>query len=202
MYNYIYRFIQNLIGFFLNTHNNFYKDIANLLSKSDFEEIHDVGGSDGILLNYINHREYKYFCYDINRANILRNKTKYKKYKNITFYFKSIDDINIRNNKKKIFLFIGVFHHLKDDQIISFLKKTSSNDSIIALDPFFHQNQNFLSIFLKKLDDGKYIRDYIGYKKILIKFQFKKRINYYLKFYSHLISYKNINKKLIKILIS
>ena len=202
MYNYIYRLGQNLISKLLYTKEDFKMDIAKLLSKSDFNEIHDIGGSDGVLLNYIDFKKYKYFCYDIDSHNIKKSSKKYKKYKNLNFFNQSIDEIEVKGKKKKLFIFVGVFHHLRDSQIKNFLSKLSSKDSVIALDPFYHKNQNFFSFLLKRLDRGKYIRNYKGYKKILIKFKFKKRINYYLKFYSHLVSYKNINLDLIKIIIS
>ena len=202
MYNYFYRFGQNLISKILYTKEDFKIDIAKLLLKSNFEEIHDIGGSDGILLNYIDFKKYNYFCYDVDKHNVQKSSKKYKRYKNISFLNQSIEEIKVNNKKKKLFLFVGVFHHLKDSQIKKFLSKLSSKDSIIAIDPFYHKNQNFFSIFLKLLDRGKYIRNYEGYKKILIKFKFKKRINYYLKFYSHLVSYRNIGNNLIKIIIS
>jgi hypothetical protein len=72
--------------------------------------------------------------------------------------------------------------------------KLSKNDHVMALDSFYHQNQNIISIILKRLDRGNFIRDYDGYKKLLKNFTFSKKINYYLRFYSHLLSFKNIDK--------
>jgi hypothetical protein len=57
-----------------------------------------------------------------------------------------------------------------------------------------------VSKILLNLDKGKYVRNFLEYKKILKDFRFKKRLNYYLRFHSYLISYKNISKELIKIL--
>ena len=79
-------------------------------------------------------------------------------------------------------------------QIINFTKKLSKNDHVIAIDGFYHQNQNIISIILKRLDQGNFIRSYNGYKKLLKNFTFSKKINYYLRFYSHLLSFKNIDK--------
>ncbi len=93
---------------------------------------------------------------------------------------------------------IGVFHHLNDKQILDFVKKLSTKDHVIALDGFYHKNQNIISIFLKKLDKGDFIRDYKSYKILLENFVFSKKINYYMKFYSHLLSFKNIDKFHIK----
>ena len=93
---------------------------------------------------------------------------------------------------------IGVFHHLSDAQIKSFLKKLNSKDKVIALDGFYHKNQNLISFFLKKMDQGKYIRSYEGYKKILPGFKLTKKISYYSKCYSHLLSTRNIDKKSLR----
>ena len=89
-----------------------------------------------------------------------------------------------------------MLHHVNDDEIINFLNN-NSNFKIIAIDPMFHANQNFFSVFLKKLDKGKFVRTYGNYQILLKKFLLIKKINYYLRFYSHLISCKNINKKLL-----
>jgi hypothetical protein len=47
---------------------------------------------------------------------------------------------------------------------------------------------------MKKLDKGKFIRNEKNYKKILKNFLFLKKVSYYLRFYSHLLSFKNIDK--------
>ena len=97
-------------------------------------------------------------------------------------------------------MLIGFLHHVDDNLIKKFLAQNSTKLNIIALDGFYHKKQNLISKLLLKLDKGNYVRDFKHYKKILNGFRFKKRINYYLRFYSHLISYKNIDKELIKIL--
>lgn len=198
-YNYIYRPIQNFISILLKK-KNFIIQISNFLNKKKYKEIHEIGCSEGILVPFLNLKETNYFGYDIDQVNINRAKKKFKNYKNIKFYKQSIDNILIKNkNKKKIFLLIGVFHHLSDYQILRFLKKLSLKDHVIAIDPFFHKKQNIVGYLMKKMDRGQYIRTYNGYKKILSQFIFKKKISYYLRFYSHLLSIKNINKQYIKI---
>ena len=195
IYNFFYRIIQNLINILLGE-KNFYKDLSTLINRSNYNEIHDIGGSDGVIIKYLNLKKKKYFCYDPDFYNNNLGKKKYKNSKNVFFINKSIDLIKIeRTKKRRIFIFVGVFHHLNNLQIKNFIKQLSKNDSLVSIDPFYHQNQNILSILLKKLDKGNFIRDANGYKKILNGFSFQKKINYYLKCYSHIIFYKNLKKK-------
>jgi 2-polyprenyl-3-methyl-5-hydroxy-6-metoxy-1,4-benzoquinol methylase len=176
---------------------SFTEQLNNYLDNNRYAEIHDIGCSDGLLARSINLDNTKYFGYDIDAINInsaKKNSKNSKNSKNITFYCKSIDNIKVSKKKKKLFILIGVFHHLNDQSIINFTKKLSKNDQVIALDGFYHQNQNIISIILKRLDQGNFIRDYNGYKKLLKNFTFSKKINYYLRFYSHLLFFKNIDK--------
>jgi 2-polyprenyl-3-methyl-5-hydroxy-6-metoxy-1,4-benzoquinol methylase len=197
IYPYLYRPFQNLIALiFLK--KNFKNLLCNYLNSNEYEEIHDIGCSDGQLALNLDLNKTKYNGYDIDLINIKKAKKKFRNYKNTSFYYKSIENIKITNKKKKIFILKGVFHHLHDQQIINFINKLSKNDHVIALDGFYHQNQNIISVVLKRLDQGNFIRDYNGYKKLLKNFTFSKKINYYLRFYSHLISFKNINKQKIK----
>ncbi len=197
IYSFFYRPIQNLISLIIGK-KSFSEQLSNYLDNNRYAEIHDIGCSDGLLAQNINIDNTKYFGYDIDAININLAKKKFKNYKNTFFYCKSIENIKIINKKKKIFILKGVFHHLNDQQIINFTKKLSKNDHVIALDGFYHQNQNIISVILKRLDQGNFIRDYNGYKKLLKNFTFSKKINYYLRFYSHLISFKNINKLKVK----
>ena len=50
---------------------------------------------------------------------------------------------------------------------------------------------------MKKLDKGDFIRTYSGYKKVLPNFILRKKISIYSRFFSHLASFKNIDKKKI-----
>ena len=197
IYKYFYRIIQKSIELIISTKKNFSKSLALLIQNTNFDEIYDIGGSDGELLEELDIKNKRYFCLDIDSHNISVGKKKYKNNKNIFLINKHIDFIKLKNNKrKKLFIFKGVFHHLTDLEIKNFLKKIK-NDSVISIDPFYHENQKKISVLLKKLDKGNYIRDFWGYHKILGGFSYKKKIDYYLKFYSHVLFYKKINKKLI-----
>ena len=198
MYSHFYRLIQTFIIFILGTNKNFKKELGQFISNSKIEEIHDIGGSDGELLNYLNLKNKRYFCYDIDLININKAKQKYQSNKNINFFNQSIDKIKIKKYKRKLFVLSGVFHHLTDLQIRNFVSRLSNKHSVIAIDPFFHKNQNVIGYILKIFDKGKYIRNLETYRSVLKNFKFKKKIKKYLKFYSHLISYKNIEARQIK----
>ena len=197
MYSHFYRLIQEFIILILGTNRNFKKELGKFVSNVKIEEIHDIGGSDGELLHYLDLKNKKYYCYDIDLININKAKKKYQKNKNIRFFNQSIDKIKINKYKRQLFVLSGVFHHLTDLQIKNFLSKLSYRHSVIAIDPFFHENQNFIGYILKSFDRGKYIRNFNSYKSVLKNFKFKKKIEKYLKFYSHLISYKNIEPRKI-----
>jgi 2-polyprenyl-3-methyl-5-hydroxy-6-metoxy-1,4-benzoquinol methylase len=194
IYSFFYQPIQNLIRLILGK-KSFIEQLSNYLNNNIYAEIYDMGCSNGLLAQSINLDNTKYFGYDIDAINI---NSAAKNSKNIFFYCKSIDNIKVTNKRNKIFILKGVFHHLNDQQIINFNKKLSKNDHVIAVDGFYHQNQNIISIILKRLDQGNFIRDYNGYKKLLKNFTFSKKINYYLRFYSHLLSFKNIDKLQIR----
>ena len=94
---------------------------------------------------------------------------------------------------------IGVFHHINDNQILNFVKKLSKREHVIALDGFYHKNQNLFDILIKKFDKGNYIRTYSEYKKVLPNFILRKKISVYARCISHLVSLKNIDPKIINI---
>ena len=197
IYSFFYRAIQNLIELIIGK-KSFIEQLSNYLNSNRYTEIHDIGCSDGLLAQSINLNNTKYFGYDIDAININSAKKKFRNCKNITFYCKSIDNIKVTNKKKKIFILKGIFHHLNDQQIINFTTQLLKSDHVIAFDGFYHQNQNIISIILKRFDQGNFIRDYNGYQKVLKNFTFSKKINFYLRFYSHLLSFKNIDKSQLK----
>ncbi len=200
IYPYLYRFLQNLISLG-KSEQNFFTQIEKLLldKKSKYECILEVGCADGIFLEKVNiPKSIKYIGVDTESVLIKKANLKYKgkKYK---FICQSIENININNYPKKtLIIMLGVVHHLPDNIILNFMAKLG-NRSIICLDGFYHKNQNLITRILFFLDRGKFIRTLIGYKKILKNFSFIKKINKYLLFYSHLISYKNIDNNLMKL---
>ena len=81
IYNFFYRRIQNLIALMIGRNNDFNKDLNNLIQEKNYQEIHDIGGSDGFIVKYLNLKKKKYFCYDPNIYYINSGKRKNKKKK-------------------------------------------------------------------------------------------------------------------------
>ena len=200
IYPYFYRFLQNFITI-SKQEQSFFAQIEKLLldKKNKYKCILDVGCADGIFLEKVNVPiSIKYIGVDLESILINKANLKYKK-KNTKFYCQSIENININDYPKKTLIIIsGVVHHLPDNIILNFMDQLGGR-SIICLDGFYHKKQNPISRILLFLDKGKFIRTLRGYKKILKNFFFIKKINKYLLFYSHLISYKNIDKNLMKL---
>ncbi len=86
IYNFFYRKIQNLIALMIGRNNDFNKDLNNLIQEKNYQEIHDIGGSDGFIVKYLNLKKKKYFCYDPNIYYINLGKRKNKKKKKYFFH--------------------------------------------------------------------------------------------------------------------
>lgn len=194
MYPYIYRLIQKIL-----IKKQFNNDIENLLLSININHIVDIGCADSTILNNIKKR-YFYTGYDIDNFFINRSVIKYQKIKKYNFFNKSIDKINFSQFKtsRTLIILIGVFHHINNDQIKNFIKKTKKF-KILAIDAVKISDQNWFTKFLLFLDKGKYIRKIHEYKKNLKKFNFLLARNRYLRFpYDHIISFRNLNKKNIE----
>ena len=80
VYSYVYRLTQYLIAFIL-LKNDFRNLVQIYLEKNNFDEIHDIGCSDGILAHKLDLKKTKYFGYDIDLININKAKKQFKKKK-------------------------------------------------------------------------------------------------------------------------
>jgi hypothetical protein len=192
MYAYIYSFIQKLI-----LKKSLNSDAGNLLKIIKFKNIIDIGCGESDVLNYFKiSKNQNYFGYEIDNYFVKKLKKKYKK-KNFHFLKKNINEINFKkfDSKNTIILLIGIFHHINNVQIKSFLSKTK-NFKIITIDAVILPDQNFLTRLLFFLDKGNFIRKLSDYKKIVLGFEYKILRNRYLRFpYDHLMCFKNIKKK-------
>jgi len=192
MYAYIYSFIQKLI-----LKKSLNSDAGNLLKIIKFKNIIDIGCGESDVLNYFKiSKNQNYFGYEIDNYFVKKLKKKYKK-KNFHFLKKNINKINFKkfDSKNTIILLIGIFHHINNVQIKSFLSKTK-NFKIITIDAVILPDQNFLTRLLFFLDKGNFIRKLSDYKKIVLGFEYKILRNRYLRFpYDHLMCFKNIKKK-------
>lgn len=203
MYSYFYRFLQTIIYGILKGTSSYPEEIKKLLFLKRYNEIYDIGGSDGFLLdtiyNIILEKKINYFCFEPDKVNILRGKKKYV-HPNIKFFVSSIDDIKLNDpkQKKRLFIFGGVFHHISDEQINKFLNKLKPTDDVYAIDGFFHEDVHPIGFILKKLDKGKYIRRYEEWENLLIDFTLTKRIGAYIKYFSTVASTRGISKEILK----
>ena len=192
MYAYLYSFIQKII-----LKKSLNSDAGNLLRVTKFQNIIDIGCGESDVLNYFKiGKKQKYFGYEIDDYFVKKLKKKYKK-KNFHFSKKNINEINFNkfNSKKTIILLIGIFHHIDDLTIKSFLSKTR-NFKIVSVDAVILPGQNLITRLLFYLDKGNFIRKLVDYKKVVRGFQYKILRNRYLKFpYDHLMCFRNIKKK-------
>tara|TARA_B100000674_G_C37855162_1_gene922012 strand:- start:391 stop:1002 length:612 start_codon:yes stop_codon:yes gene_type:complete len=192
MYPYLYNFIQKII-----LKKSLNSDAGNLLKNIKFQNIIDIGCGEADVHNYFKlNNNQKYFGYEIENYFIQKLKKKYNK-KNFYFLKKNINQINFKkfNAKKTIILLIGIFHHLDDRTIKTFLSKTK-NFKIISIDAVVLPSQGLITRLLFFLDKGNFIRKLSEYKKIVKGFEYQILHNRYLRFpYDHLMCFKNIKKK-------
>jgi SAM-dependent methyltransferase len=118
--------------------------------------------------------EINYYGYDINKFHIKYAKNKFSK-KNFHFYCKKFNKNEIsRLPKFDCALLLGLVHHLSNEEfitIISLIKNTlKKNGKILILDNVIVHNQNFISRFLIKNDQGDNVRNLNQYKLILNKY--------------------------------
>ena len=144
--------------------------------------------------------KYFYSGYDIDNFFINKSEIKYKKKKKFNFFNTSINKIDFSkfNSSKSLIILIGVFHHISNNQVKNFIKKTSKF-KVLAIDAVKILDQNWLTKLLLFFDKGKYIRTVQEYKKNLKRYNFLIARNRYLRFpYDHIISFRNLNKKKLK----
>jgi len=118
--------------------------------------------------------EINYYGYDINKFHIKYAKNKFPK-KNYRFYCKKFNKNEISKLPKfDCALLLGLVHHLNNEEfinIISLIKNTlKKNGKILILDNVIVDNQNFISRFLIKNDQGDNVRNLNQYKLILNKY--------------------------------
>jgi len=78
------------------------------------------------------------------------------------------DKNNFPKKSFDVVLFLGVLHHLNDDEALNALSSAHEclreNGFIYALEPAFMPRQSLASLFFMKMDRGRYIRDIQGWK--------------------------------------
>ena len=194
MYSLFYRYLQKII-----LKNSFYDDILNIIHNENVKHIVEIGCADSIILNNLDEK-YFYNGFDVEDNFIQKSKLKFSNNKKYKFEKKSIHEITLDDydEKETIILLVGVFHHVNDNYIKIFLKK-SEKFKVYAIDAVRLEDQNFFTKLLMNFDKGKYVRFEDQYKRLLTDYDFILARNKYLNFkYDHLISIKNLNLKKIK----
>ena len=199
MYQYLYNRIQKII-----LKKSLNSDSAKLAELLKVKNIIDIGCANSEILNYLkNQNKIKYYGYEPENFFILNSKKRYIK-KNLYFSNKKINEINFSlfNKKNTLILAIGIFHHIKDIEVVNFVNKVKGF-KVFTLDAVKLPNQSLITKLLFFLDKGKYIRTKYHYKNITKSFKYKILKNRYLRFkYDHLCCYQNINSKIINKLIN
>jgi len=173
---------------------SFYDDVIKILNyHNKFKQVVEIGCADGLILKKLS-PSYSYFGYEIENKYILKLKNKFQKKENYNFYNKSIDEINFEqfDPQATLIILVGVFHHISNEKIINFLRKTL-NFSVYAIDAVRLEDQNFLTKILLDNDQGEFIRKENEYKNILENYNFILARNKYLRVpYDHLVSFKRL----------
>ena len=194
MYSLFYRYLQKII-----LKKSFYDDILKIIHNENVKHIVEIGCADSIILNNLGEK-YFYNGFDVEDNFIQKSKLKFSNNKKYKFENKSIHEIILDDydEKETIILLVGVFHHVNDNYIKIFLKK-SEKFKVYAIDAVRSEDHNFFTKLLMNFDKGKYIRFEDQYKRLLTGYDFILARNKYLTFkYDHLISIKNLNLKKIK----
>lgn len=148
--------IYNLFTLFKDNFDLFRVKILKNLELKKGEKILDFGCGTGAFSVLFNKNSY--IGFDIDKKRIVYARKKYPGYK-----FEIMDANNLKFNEKfdKI-LIVGVFHHLKDKEILNALKQLKElvkiNGFILAIEPTISKNW-LRNLWMNTLDRGKYIRN-------------------------------------------
>ena len=193
MYSHFYNLIQKII-----LKKPLSEDIIKVVDRHNVNVVVDIGCGDSAILKDFK-KNYLYHGFELSEYFTNKSEIKYKNNVNFQFHNKSIDEIDFSkfNPDKSIIVLIGLFHHIENFQIISFIHKTK-NFKIIGIDAVKLEGQKKITKLLMALDRGKFIRKVDEYKKTLPGFDFFIAKNRYLRFpYDHLVSTRNIDKNIV-----
>ena len=167
MYSLFYRYLQKII-----LKKSFYDDILKIIHNENVKYIVEIGCADSIILNNLDEK-YFYNGFDVEDNFIQKSKLKFSNNKKYKFENKSIHEIILDDydEKETIILLVGVFHHVNDDYIKIFLKK-SERFKVYAIDAVRLEDHNFFTKLLMNFDKGKYVRFEDQYKRLLMGYDF------------------------------
>ena len=193
-FKFFYRLYQKLI----RKNQDDYKFIKYVFSQNEKVNILDLCCGDSYVLNYINDDVLNYIGIDNNENYLKDSRLRYPKFKFINSDLENIKKISDLENNNIDFIFLnGAIHHLEDDIVIelfNFLEQKYPKAKYLTIDPIKDENQ-FLNKIMINFDRGKFIRDNLGYKNIMKKFNFLITDDFFKMSFKLIFHYKNFDLK-------
>ena len=132
------------------------------------DRILDLGCGTGIFPKLVGKNYSNYIGVDINKDYVSTAKRE-----NFKFDFAVMDALNLafKDGIFDVVFAMGLFHHLSDIQckrVFQQIKKLILNEGkVIIIDAVYPQNPlNFLGYIWRKLDRGKYVRNFVKWSKL------------------------------------
>ena len=145
--------------------------VSRYVKPQNNDKILDIGCGTGNIYKYVKNSDYTGI--DLNKNYIEFAKSKYKEG---NFICDDLKNLNFERPFSKI-IGQGLLHHLSDEEVdilINNLKKImSSGSKLITMDPYYYENQGFVSKFFCDNDRGNHIRKFEEYYD-LVKEEFHK----------------------------
>tara|TARA_B100000900_G_scaffold43234_1_gene32196 strand:- start:3488 stop:4114 length:627 start_codon:yes stop_codon:yes gene_type:complete len=193
-FKFFYRLYQQLI----RKNQDDYKFIKHVFNQNEKVNILDLCCGDSFILNYINDDVLNYTGIDNNENYLKDSRLKYPKFKFINSDLENIDKIPDLEKNSVDFIFLnGAIHHLDDNLVIKLfngLEQKYPNAKYLTIDPI-KDNNKFLNKIMINFDRGKFIRDNVGYKNIMKKFNFLITDDFFRMSFKLIFHYKNFDLK-------
>ena len=193
-FKFFYRLYQKLI----RKNQDDYKFIKYIFNQNEKVNILDLCCGDSFVLNYINDDVLNYTGIDNNENYLKDSRLKYPEFKFINSDLENIDKIPDLEKNSVDFIFLnGAIHHLDDNLVIKLfndLEQKYPNAKYLTIDPI-KDNNKFLNKIMINFDRGKFIRNNIGYKNIMKKFNFLITDDFFRMSFKLIFHYKNFDLK-------
>ena len=190
-----YRFYQKIIRSKYDDYN-FIEFIFRKIKNKKKIRVLDLCSGDSFVLNFIIKYISAYLGVDNNKYYLSLCK---KKWGNFDFL-----DLNI-TNKKNIkyfkdfnpnFIFInGALHHLDNktvNKINSFILRSFPRAIFLSIDPVIHNN-NLINKLMIKFDRGKFIRDKVGFSKLMFHYKYLIIDDFFRMSFKTIFHYRNLD---------
>ena len=193
-FKFFYRLYQKII----RKNQDDYKFIKYIFNQNEKVNILDLCCGDSFVLDYINDDVLNYTGIDNNENYLKDSRLKYPKFNFINSDLENIDKIPDLEKNSVDFIFLnGAIHHLDDNLVIklfNYLEQKYPNAKYLTIDPI-KDNNKFLNKIMINFDRGKFIRDNVGYKNIMKKFNFLITDDFFRMSFKLIFHYKNFDLK-------